>query len=529
MSVLDWLRGGQVAGMAELDQLEEQLRGETETRAFLEESIAELEADNRGWLAIESLTQQLQFTRAGLGEIAATARLNWIANPLIRRAVNVRTYYTWGQGVEIAGRDPDVNEVVQAFLDDDLNQTVLFGHEAREEKDRSLQLDGNLFLACVTSPLTGSVQVRSIPWTEITRIISNPQDKADRWFYLREWNATTVDPLNGSVGEARHKQLYPALGFRPATRAKSLNVQGAAVEIAWDSPTLHVKTSALDGMDFGISDVYAALPWARAFKGFLEDWASLAKALSRFAWRGKTRPGRAAALRAKIEEPGTVTGVRSAPGAGQAFIAGDDVTDLTPISKTGATLDADSGRPLAMMVGAAMDLPYTILMGDADLGNLATAKTLDRPTELAMKSRQEMWAAILRTLFDYQVLESVRAPQGQLKGTIKRDENGREFVVLNGDADSTIDLTWPSILEHDVKELVDAIVAADGTGHVPPDIICRLLLTALGVEDVDEIMDGLVDADGNFLDPGLEAEVTAATEAIRRFRRGEDPVTALQD
>jgi hypothetical protein len=530
VSILDRMRGGAVDAMSDrVESLEEQLAGERATAEHLAESIAELEADNRGWLAIESLSQQLQFTRAGLGEIAATARLNWIANPLIRRAVNVRTYYTWGQGVEIAGRDTDVNEVVQQFLDDDLNQSVLFGHEAREEKDRSIQLDGNLFLACVTSPLTGSVQVRSFPWGEITRIISNPQDKADRWFYLREWNATTVDPVSGAIREQQQKQLYPAMGFRPQTRAKSLSAQGAPIEIAWDSPVLHVRTSVLDGMDFGISDVYAALAWARAYKGFLEDWASIAKALSRFAWKGKTRAGRASAMRAKIEEPGTVSGIRSAPGAGQAFVAGDDVSDITPVSKSGATLDADSGRPLAMMVAAAMDLPYTILMGDADLGNHATAKTLDRPTELAMQSRREMWAAVMRTLFDYQVLESVRAPQGQLKGSIRRDENGREFVVLTGEADKTVDITWPSILEHDVKQLVDAIVAADGTGHVPDDVICRLLLTALGVEDVDEIMAELVDADGVFHDPGLQAQVTAGVEAIRRYRNGEDPVTALQD
>jgi hypothetical protein len=41
----------------------------------------------------------------------------------------------------------------------------------------------------------------------------------------------------------------------------------------------------LDGWKFGIGDAYAALPWARAYDGFLTDWAKLVKALSRFAWR----------------------------------------------------------------------------------------------------------------------------------------------------------------------------------------------------------------------------------------------------
>ncbi len=527
MSILDRMRGGTVDGMADadpLDDLSEQLRAEQATNELLVESIAELEQDNRGWLLIDTLGQQLQFTRQGLSEIAASARLNYLANPLIRRAVNVRMFYTWGQGVEISARDEDVNAVVQAFMDDALNQQVLFGHDARQDKDRALQLDGNVFLALFTSPLTGHVQVRSIPWTEITRVVSNPEDRADRWFYLREWQGTVVDPVTGGVVSQRQRAFYPVLGYRPPTRAKRIG----DVEVRWDSPTLHVRVGGLDDMDFGVSEVYSALNWARAYKGFLEDWASLAKALSKFAWKGKTRPGRATALRRKVEETGaTANSVRNAPGAGQALITSDEVSDLTPISKTGATLDADSGRPLAMMVAAAMDIPYTILMGDPDIGNLATAKTLDRPTELAMQSRREMWAGIYRQLLNYAIDQAVKAPRGPLHGTVGLDEYGREVITLAGDVDRNLDLDWPSILEHDIKELVDAIVAADGTGRVPAAVICRLLLTALGVENVDEVMADLVDDEGNFLDPGLEAEVTAATEALRRFRRGEDPAAAL--
>lgn len=526
MSLLDRFRGGVVEAMTDdstaLDALQEQLVAEQETTLLLQESIAELEADNRGWLALDTLGQQLQFTLQGLKEIAASARLNWLANPLIQRAVNVRMFYTWGQGVEVSARDGDINVVVQTFMDDPLNQQVLFGHDARQDKDRAVQLDGNLFLALVTSPLTGQVQLRAVPWAEITRVISNPEDREDRWFYQREWSTVVVDPVTGGIRNEPRKQFYPALGYRPATRAKSLG----QFPIAWDSPVLHVRVGGLDGMDFGVSEVYSVLAWARAHKGFLEDWASLAKALSRFAWKGKTRPGRAGAMRQAIEEPGTVPGVRGGPGAGQAFVASNDVTDLTPISKAGATLDADSARPLAMMVAAGMDIPYTILMGDADVGNLATAKTLDRPTELAMQSRREMWAGIYRTVLGYVVQEAVRAPQGELRGTIRRDERGREVLAFAGDVDGNIDIEWPSILEHDIKELVDALVAADGTRHVPAEIICRLLLTALGVENVDEVMAELVDADGHFLDPALAAQARAGVAAAQQGTAGQDASSA---
>lgn len=530
MSVLDSLRGRTVATMTESsddrDVLAEQLRAEQETNLLLQESIADLEADNRGWLRIDQLERGQEFSRAGLEQIAAAARLNWLANPLIQRAVNVRMFYTWGQGVEIQARDGGVNDLIQAFLDDPLNQQVLFGHDAREEKDRALQLDGNLVFALFTNPLTGAVQIRLIPWTEITDVICDPQDRERRWFYVREWTATTVDPATGRTAQVRQRAFYPALGYRPALRARQMG----DTPIMWDSPVLHRKVGGLEGMTFGVSEVYSALAWARAYKGFLEDWASLAKALSKFAWKGKTKAGRVSSLRRALESGNTdPTSVARQPAAGQALV-GDGETDLTPISKAGATLDADSGRPLAMMVAAAMDIPYTILMGDADMGNLATAKTLDRPTELAMESRREMWAGTLRQFFDYVIDQAVKAPQGPLRGTVlrPRTDPDREVVTLAGDIDRNVDISWPSILEHDIAELVKAISDADATGHVPAEIICRLLLTALGVENVDEVMDDLTDDDGNFTDPGMTATIDAGTAAVRAFRQGQDPAALLR-
>jgi hypothetical protein len=125
------------------------------------------------------------------------------------------------------------------------------------------------------------------------------------------------------------------------------------------------------------------------------------------------------------------------------------VTELEPIPKTGAIIDAESGRPLAMMVGTALDLPYTLLMGDADLGNLATAKTLDRPTELAMENRRALWESVFRAVLGYAVEASVKAPRGPLRGTWVQDGN-RQIVTLPTDVDASIDVDWPSILEHDL-------------------------------------------------------------------------------
>jgi hypothetical protein len=118
--------------------------------------------------------------------------------------------------------------------------------------------------------------------------------------------------------------------------------------------------------------------------------------------------------------------------------------------------------------------------------------------------------------------QAVKAPAGALKGTIGRDEYGRETVTLAGDVERTVDITWPELEETDPKTLVDAIVAADGTGKLDPLVTIRLLLEALGVDDIDEILDRMTDDQGNYIDP----QVTAGQAAVDAFRRGEDPASA---
>src|SRR5690606_15751978 len=106
----------------------------------------------------------------------------------------------------------------------------------------------------------------------------------------------------------------------------------------------------LDGMKFGIPDLYASLPWARAYEGFMTDWARLVKALSKFAWR-LTGDKASKARRAVAAIGGTLpAGVPplgpNASDAGQIAAYGPGAS-LEAIPKTGATIDSESGRPLA--------------------------------------------------------------------------------------------------------------------------------------------------------------------------------------
>ena len=521
----------------------EQLRQEQETNLLLTESIAELEIalDDTGWDAL-ARGENTEFSRDGLRRATALSRLTTIANPLMKRGANLRIGYIWGSGVSIAARakgddgTQDVNTVVQAFLDDESNRQSLTGTQAKQEAERALFTDGNLLISLWTSPLTGRVQVRTLPWDEVIDVIANPDDRDEPWFYRREWTTRVVNPLTGQVETEPLCVYYPDLavaggiptGPGRRTRSRPKLIDGKPVQ--WDAPVLALRVNALDGWKWGLPDAYAALPWCRAYKEFLEDWAKVVKALSRFAWRATSKGSKAAKVAEKIRQtPARSKVTNDSLDVGATAVGSPDV-GLEAIPKSGATINSESGRPLAAMVAAALGVPVTQLLADPGVtGARATAETLDKPLEQEMNLRRELWSEVLRRILGYVVDQAVKAPQGPLRGTVSRDEVGRQVVTLAGDTDGsmrTVDIVWPPLEDTPVDVAVKAIVEAEGTraGQAMPLVIARLILEALDVDDIDEILDELTDENGDFIDP----DTTAGDAAVRAFRRGEDPAEAVR-
>lgn len=517
--------------------LAEQLVAAHNQLELLSESYADLAlaAEDAGWLRLGEEANQA-FTRSGLGQIATNCRIMAIASPLIKRGLALRIGYVWGQGVTVTARDEDVNALITGFWEDESNQAAFTSSQAQEENERVLGTDGNFFLAAFTNPLTGRVQVRSTPFEEIVDVIRNPEDRDEPWFYLRQYATDTVRPFRDAKGTMSTrvrtqtvKVLHPAMGYRPRVRPKAVTIDGSVVQVRWDAPMLHVPVNRLDGWKFGVGDAYASLPWARAYEGFLTDWAKLMRSLAKFAWRltgdKASKARRAVATMGNTKLPAGVPPLGGGSDAGQLAGYGPGA-HLEAIPKSGATLDSESGRPLASMVAAGLGLPVTMLTADpGTTGARAVAETLDRPTRNEMGMRQKLWSSVISTLMSYVVDQAIKAPQGPLSGTVVWDQaTGHEVITLAGDdVDRAVIVEWPDLESEAMKDLVDAIVAADGTGKMPPKETARLLLVALGVDDVDELLDEMLDEQGNWVDPDL----TAAQAAVDAFRRGGDAAEAL--
>lgn len=481
----------------------------------LEESMAQLQmaTEDSGWAKINADLVN-EFSREGLKRIATNGRLMAIANPLIKRALGIRHAYVWGQGVQISARDETVNEVVQAFLDREDTKATFTGAQARERRTKAQGTDGNIFRAHFTNPLDGTVRVRNLPFDEITEIITAPGDKTEPWYYLRVWQEATPTETFGGTGLTRErKAYYPALTYQPLTKPRNLG----GVEVRWDVPVLHEKVNDLEGWLWGIGDTYAALPYARAYKEFIEDWVLLVKSLSKIAYQAVPKKGlESQKVRAAVQAG------QNAPAGGWAV--GSEGTKIEAVPKTGATIDSESGRPVAALVAAAMGVSVIDLLADpGQAGNRATAVTMDLVKRLEMRGRQELCEQTDRATLDYVIEQAIIAPRGPLKGTVVRDGD-RLKAVPAGDTEATLEFVWPALDEVPLDIIMKAIEIADGTGVVPKVEILKLILHALDVDDADEIIDRVTDDDGNLVDP----LVTAGDDAARRFRAGQDPSEAIR-
>ncbi|MDN5760597.1 MAG: hypothetical protein L0H59_19090, partial [Tomitella sp.] len=362
-----------------------------------------------------------------------------------------------------------------------------------------------------------------VPPEQVTDIITDPEDAATPWLYKRVYTTRVVE--QGYTGLTRTRRetrtvYYPHVDFRPLQRARTID--GHAVK--WDQPVVHDAVNRPSGSRWGVPDTLAAIPWARGYKDFLEDWARLHKALATVAFRATAKTKRGAAqVREKfatVPADGSGVGGVAVTGEGQTFEA---------VSKSGATIDANSSKPLAGMVAAAMDQPVTMLLADpGSTGARAVAETLDRPLELERSLRREVDADLIRSVLGHVIRESVRAPGGALKGTIRRDPNSqREIIDLSGDQQHDISVDWPPLDKVDVKTVMEALEIADGLDKVDPLTVARLVLVAIGVSDVDGELELVKDEDGNFVPPSSTVGDTVGSAAAEAYRRGEDPAAHL--
>jgi hypothetical protein len=498
--------GDGVASQEEVDKLREAFLTEKWNNQQLQENMGllELAMEEEGWRRFGA-RMRVELSRPGRLRAIEASRGMYMSNPLIKRAINVKTYYTWGQGVNTIAADETVqSEVIAPMMADEGNKAEWYSHQARLLTHVDRQIEGNLFMSLPTNML-GEVSLRSIPTEEIIDIHAKPGDRQQIWFYRRVWTEEEFDMATGEVNQVQYDELYPDYRYHPAAKPAKIG----RYKVNWNAPIIHVRTGGTKLMKFGFPETYAALDWARAYKRFLEDWHTIVKSLAKFAWKRSTTGEKIAEEKAKfdslnqtgseLEEP-TDDELRRGQ-AGAVFLDTAE-GDMSPIKTSGATTRADDAKASRLMVAGAMDLPDTILSGDVDVGNFATSKTLDRPTELGMVNEQLLWEDFDKAIYKYSIEAKIR--KGLLPGRVEYQGFAQSKVI--SELDTEVEVSFPPVLEHDIGEMVKAIVTAatlDGksdAGTIPRERLSRALGNALQFEQVEKMIGELTDEQKSELD-----------------------------
>lgn len=493
--------------------------------ADLEERLAALEyaLDSPEWRRLTYGAEQ-EFSREGLRAIVELCRVMYLKNPVVQRGVDVKRFYVWGQGWTVQAADEEIQAAIDAFLYDPKNDDVLGSHEARMQLEIELQTDGNLFFAFFVNQATGRVRVRMIPFAEIDEVICNPDDAHQPWFYRRMWTEQRFDVATGATAVMQRTAYYPDWRYTPTAQPENIG----GYPVLWDVPVYHVKVGGFSDWRFGVPELYDAIDWARAYKEFLEDWASIVRAYRRFAFQ-LTVPGGSRTVAAAKTRLGTALGTGQAvdtnppPIAGSTFVAGEGYK-LDAVRTSGATVSAEDGRRILLMVAAAFGLPETFF-GDSSVGTLATAKSLDRPTELLMLDRQQLWRDVFLNIIDFVLRWAVKAPGGTLRGlgrvtTTVEEGQADETLEWNAGVEGDVSISFPPLLQHDIPAMTNAIVQAAtlglaGTpaGTIDLPTLSRILLNTLGIADTDAIVERLF-PDGEVPEDEIDAPEQPAAEAM---------------
>lgn len=479
---------------------------------------AELMLQNIDWKREVNLSW-LEFTRWGIQQIILIARLRCIKDPMLKRGMNVSAQYVFGRGVQITSPDQATNDLLREWRE--RNKGVL-GHVSLTDLERSKFYDGNLFFCCFTDAAnSGDVNIRTIDATEIMDVMTDPDDTSKPWYYKRVWTQGNPDPVTGVVSNVKQEAWYPALNFEPGAGGKGYYDRIQGIDVQWDAPIYHRKCAAPAKWHFGLPEVYCALQWGDMVRRFLADCMTIRNALAQFSMILTTKGGQQALQGAK-QQLSTTVGPNASlwdanpPAvAGSIFAAGPGST-LQAFNSKGAGGSPDDVRQYKLMVCMCFGLPESFF-ADMNTSNLATATSLDRPTELNFMERQEVWVEDLTVLGMYQIRKAKGAVNSRFREAMKAagktvEQIGKLRVIESArvkdrgawvyeaapapDDALTIHVIFPAIIEADVPARIEAIVHAMTLGSKMGEVIgideregVKMLYQELGAENIEELVD----------------------------------------
>ena len=372
---------------------------------------------------------------------------------IVRRSVLLMSNYVFSKGISIPRyrRDPTKGEndteyqraskLIADFWSWPENKRVLTTHKAQKMKQIELMVQSNVFLALfrqeggenqtgVTS-LAGAKptgdQVRQRPSLvlsnvkdrEIVEIIGHPDNDTIPVFYKRVWTPREYDFSTSTglgIGSYKANQREMTRFYRdwenePPTEFEG-QPWGPPPELIADGVMYHISTNLVSDMKFGISELRSVLKWSTGLNQFMTSRMMISQAIAALALQAKTKGGPAAVsqiaaqlsdisrMAGQVEGGSSMTRNRADQGRTKVAVSSSDV-ELQPMVQDTGAAGAQTDASIIMGQAAAGTGVAKQHLGIADQPSLATATSLDMPTQRGAEDWQEGWERAVLEIVGY--------------------------------------------------------------------------------------------------------------------------------
>lgn len=374
------------------------------------------------------------------------AVLDWIS----KQSIRLYTDFALGSGVSVQigkKEDKKAQDVIDAFMSELSNAKHLSPVGMRKNSDRLL-IDGNWFIVLQQVEI-GEIKIRNIDTLDITKIITNPVDKDEVWFYQRETFA------GGNINKKRVKRLYRDISIADKDLSELLvpdktpdgkektDAAGKTVMVPWTKPNdaILMEDSVVHHVSINSTGIWGnpilttSMNWSREFRRFMESRIAIQQHRASIVRKETVKGGKAIIdqrknlLNSSLSTSNSrETNPPSAPGG---TWIGSQGIDFENVEQKTAAQDAKIDADLLLMVAGVATGIFPQWYG-VESQRLATQRSIEAPMLKAFRNYQQVFASALTTVFNY-VLN---------RNKIEVDK---------------IDLDFPPMMEKERKELLETI------------------------------------------------------------------------
>lgn len=351
--------------------------------------------------------------------VLENCHMAYLRNPVVNAGVNYTKAYVVGEGLRVTYKNKDVQAVLEAFMESPDNPV----NEYERAFVTDLQLDGELFIR-----------------------------------YFEKAGETVIVPLR--PWEVERIETEPGFFRRPLTYhvvREETDGTGTRVQVTEDIPAeqvLHVAINRRAYEQRGRPDLYSVLPWAKAYKDWLEDRARQnywRNALLYTVNVATSNPTTVAAVAARWKQP---------PAPGSVAVESDKVQVNAVTNPVGAGDAGEDGRQLKLMTAVGLQLPEYML-ADGENANLASTNNQELPalTKFGEYQRimvEQVWQPILRRVLENAVNAGLLPAKVEVQDTFGEPVEDEEPL----DTPRAFEVTYEPLSQDDVLNMAQALQIA---------------------------------------------------------------------